>query len=60
MDKMIYSCEMHIEELLDVFLDEVCEMPVMEKMTDNKRACDECMQSAMYRLSRSEVKATWE
>ena len=57
---MIYSCENHIEELLDIFLDQTCEMPVMEKMSDNKITCHECQKRALYKLLGSEVKAKWE
>ena len=59
MGKVIYSCNEHIEELLDVFLDEACEMPVMEGITV-EGACHECQKMALYKLSGSEVEAKWE
>lgn len=60
MDKVIYSCSDHIEELLEVFLDEAEEMPVMEDISDVDVVCYECQELARYKLSGSEVKATWE
>jgi len=60
MDKKIYSCELHIEELLEVFLDDFEEMPVMNEVKDAKMACHECMEVAKYQLLGSEVKTTWE
>jgi len=60
MNKVIYSCTDHIEELLDVFLDENEELPVMEEVLDAKIVCHECQGLALYRLSGSEVKAIWE
>ena len=59
MDKILYSCDDHIEELLDVFLDEVEEMPLMEEIM-NAEKCHKCQERAMYKLSGSEVKAKWE
>ena len=60
MDKVVYSCNEHIEELLEVFLDEIEEMPVMEEITVGNMICYECKKVASYRLSGSKVKATWE
>lgn len=60
MDKVIYSCIDHIEELLEVFLDEVERMPVMEEISDSDVVCYECQELAKYKLLGSEVKATWE
>ena len=73
MDKVIYSCSKHIEELLDVFLDETYEMPIMEtaSSTGNPRHgpqelanyqgnCAICNMKAVYKLSGSEVKVEWE
>jgi len=59
MDCVIYSCKEHIEELLEVFLDEACEMPVMEETTA-KIVCHRCQERALYKLLGSEVKAKWE
>lgn len=58
-DQVIYSCSTHIEELLDIFLDEIEKMPVMEKISTDV-ICHECQERAMYKLSGSGVKATWE
>ena len=60
MDKIIYSCNDHIEELLDIFLDEICEMPLMEEMIGEERVCHKCQAQALYKLLRSEVKVKWE
>ena len=60
MDRVVYSCSEHIEELLDVFLDEVEEMPIMEKLLDDEAGCHECQKQALYKLSGSEVKTRWE
>ena len=60
MDRVIYSCADHIEELLDVFLDENEEMPVMEEVGDAKVMCRECQEQALYKLLGSEVKTRWE
>ena len=60
MTKMMYSCNEHIEELLDIFLDENEEMPVMEKIIDMKVICHECQTWAVYQLLGSEVKTKWE
>jgi len=60
MDRVIYSCAEHIEELLDVFLDENEEMPVMEETMDTEVACHECQKQALYKLLGSEVKTKWE
>jgi len=47
MDRVIYSCSAHIEELLDVFLDENEEMPIMEEMMDDAEVvCHECQEKA--------------
>ena len=60
MDKVIYGCVDHIEELLDTFLDENEEMPVMEEMSVGEVGCHECKEMAIYKLTGSEVKAKWE
>lgn len=60
MDSVIDSCMMHIEELLEVFLDEVGEMPVMEEIVNDHVLCYKCQMTATYKVSGSEVKATWE
>jgi len=60
MDRIIYSCSDHIEELLDVFLDENEEMPVMEEIKNAEVVCYECQKKALYKLSGSEVKTRWE
>jgi CxxH/CxxC protein (TIGR04129 family) len=60
MDRVIYSCTEHIEDLLDVFLDEVEEMPVIEKVAHTEVVCHECQKQAFYKLSGSEVKTKWE
>ena len=59
MDKIIHSCKEHIEELLDVFLDENNEMPLMEEVLDDQK-CYECQERASYKLLGSEVKGKWE
>ena len=56
----MYGCGAHIEEILDVFLDETEEMPIMEEIRDDQFLCDECQEQAFYRLLGSDVKATWE
>ena len=60
MNRTIYSCHDHIEELLEVFLDEIEEMPVMEEIRDADLVCHECGHLARYQLLGSEVKAKWE
>ena len=60
MDRVIYSCAEHIEELLDIYLDEEEEMPVMEKTINAEDGCHECQEQALYKLSGSEVKTKWE
>jgi len=73
MASVIYSCAEHIDELLEFFLDESEEMPIMdeleeinglcderEKVASPQFTCDKCELSALYRLSGSEVKARWE
>jgi len=60
MDKLINSCPEHIEYLLDLFIDENHEMPIMDKIVDSKIVCHECQNKAMYMLSGSEVKAIWD
>jgi len=76
MGRAIYGCVSHIEELLDVFLDEFEELPIMEKIIDTETMCDEyqelatpqesyitcdkCESRAVYELLGSEVKAKWE
>lgn len=60
MGKIIHSCSTHIEELLEIFLDEIEEMPVMDNIENAEMICSECEQRAKYRLSGSEVKAKWE
>ena len=59
MDKIMHSCRDHIEELLDVFLDEIKEMPLMEEII-GAEICEECQERALYRLLGSDVKAKWE
>ena len=56
----MYSCAEHIEFVLDIFLDEIEEMPVMEEISEAGVACAECERMAQYRLSGSEVKVRWE
>ena len=76
MDRIMYSCAEHIEELLEVFLDENEEMPVMEEVKDaeviccecqerarpqeNYIICDKCEVRAVYKLLGSEVRTRWE
>ena len=60
MDKVIYGCAAHIEDLLDVFLDEVEEMPVMAEISDTDAMCHECQERALYQLFGSDVKTQWE
>ena len=60
MDKIICSCNDHIEEILDIFLDEIEKMPVMEAISDADLRCRECQEMAVYKLSGSEVEAKWE
>ena len=60
MDRAIHSCNDHIEELLDAFLDEICEMPLMEAILDTEIMCYKCQEKALYELSGSEVKTKWE
>ena len=60
MDKIIYSCNDHIEDLLDFFLDEIEEMPLMEEIKKPEIMCHECKEQALYMLLRSDVKAKWE
>ena len=60
MDKIIYSCSGHIDELLDVFLNEICEMPLLEEIIGAERECHKCHAQALYKLLRSEVKVKWE
>ena len=65
MSRIIYSCAEHVEEIIDIFLDEVCEMPVMEvveevEFIENTITCNICDLGALYRLSGSEVKTKWE
>jgi len=60
MDKIVYSCENHIEELLEIFLDESEEMPIMNEVKDAKMACVKCKKMANYELLGSEVKTVWE
>lgn len=60
MDKIIYSCALHVEELLEFFLDENEEMPVMEETVNDQMTCHECQEKAVYQLLGSEVKTTWE
>ena len=66
MERVIYSCDEHIEELLDVYLDETYEMPIMEDMVDivdvryeNYNICHNCDRRALYKLSGSGVKVKW-
>jgi len=60
MDKIIHSCSSHIEELLDFFLDETYELPLLEEVGDTETVCQKCQQMAVYKLSGSEVKGKWE
>ncbi|MCL1989752.1 MAG: CxxH/CxxC protein [Defluviitaleaceae bacterium] len=59
MSNVIYSCIKHVEELLDVFLDEIEELPLIEEVAGVKVLCHKCQEIAVYKLSGSEVKATW-
>jgi len=60
MDRAIYSCINHIEEILDIYLDEIEKMPLMEEISDAKIVCHECQEMARYKLSGSEVEVKWE
>jgi len=60
MNKIIHSCNEHIEDLLDVFLDENNELPLMEEVESYEIKCHECQKMARYKLLGSEVKAKWE
>ena len=60
MNKMSYSCADHVEELLEVYLDEIEEMPIMEKAVAAEVVCHKCKEKALYKISGSEVKAKWE
>lgn len=54
------GCDVHIEELLEMFLDEFEVMPVMNEIKDARVLCCECGKMARYELLQSDVKTTWE
>jgi len=60
MNKFIYSCASHIEELLEAFLDEIEEMPIIEKATRAGVECHKCQGKSLYKIFGSEVKTKWE
>ncbi len=49
-DKIIYTCNEHIEIALDDFVNEVEEAPAMEKCEDKN--CDYCSNKSTYKLSK--------
>lgn len=49
-----YSCEMHINQALDMFVAETKEFPIMEKLDEEKQLstkCSYCEQQAVYMVS---------
>jgi CxxH/CxxC protein (TIGR04129 family) len=54
------SCQNHIEEILDIFMDDREEMPVMEQIDGETLTCQICGEKAMYQLLQSGVKTSWE
>jgi len=59
-DKQMYGCSQHIEEMLDIFIDEFEIMPVMTEVSVSHQLCCACEAPAIYQLTGSEVKATWQ
>ena len=53
-----YSCEEHVDEMIDIFLDEGNEMPIMVESKND--VCDACDRVAMYGFYGSDVKGEWE
>lgn len=50
-----YSCEIHIEHALDMFVAEQKEFPILEKIDEEKKLstkCAYCEQPAVYMVSR--------
>ena len=60
MKKLKFSCSGHVDELVDDFLEEVYQMPIIEEVYHTEVSCDLCDQIAIYQLTGSDVKITWE
>ena len=56
----MHSCREHIEESLDIYLDEFEEMPIMDGINNPSLKCHVCQKVADYQLGKSGVKASWE
>ena len=54
------SCQKHIEAILDIFMDELEEMPLMEQVDEANLQCQICGEKALYRLAVTGVKARWD
>jgi len=59
MDKCVFSCLEHVEELMDDLLEDVGQMPIIE-VVKNKELCARCANHAIYQLIGSDVEITWE
>jgi len=59
MDKCMFSCMGHIEELMDDLLEEVGQLPIIETV-QNGKTCTLCTEIAIYQLIGSDVTTTWE
>lgn len=59
MDKRIFSCNEHIEVLMDDLLEEAHQMPIIETIQSEEK-CTVCRNKAVYQLIGSDVKAIWE
>ena len=59
-DEIIYSCGEHVEEILEILIDEFEVMPLMNQVNDAEKLCQKCENTAEYQLLGSEVKAKWE
>ena len=60
MEKERYACKEHVEELLEMFLDEASEMPVLVALKGKQQPCEICGTRSVYELKGSDVKTTWE
>jgi len=60
MVKKTFSCADHIDEFIDIFLDEYESMPILNQLQNNNNNCNICAKIANYELLESEVNITWE
>ena len=60
MKKTKYTCETHLETLIDDLLDIDHQLPIIDKNVNQEKSCDICLKPATYMVTESEANLSWE